>query len=93
MAGLGVNFPGYYSLELLPADLLPIDLLLPEKATGTTTTTVNPVNTDVVSTGAGKRRNSTSRYPIDWAAVAEAYYRSINFDSREIQSPTAESAT
>jgi hypothetical protein len=75
--GLDVIFPGYYP------DSLPVDL--PENKT---TTTADPIHADGTST-APKRKN-TSGYPVDWSAVAELYYRSVDGGSRK--SPPAPSS-
>ena len=88
MAGLGVNFPGYYSLELL-SELLPVDLLIPEKEAGKTTTTTTktpPIDTKVLTTASSKRK-TTSGYPGDWSAVADAYYRSMDLQGSEKKNP------
>ncbi|XP_046634390.1 uncharacterized protein LOC124313483 [Daphnia pulicaria] len=66
--GLDVIFPGYYP------DSLPVDL--PENKT----TTADPIHADGNSTA--PKRKSTSGYPVDWSAVAELYYRSVDGGSR-----------
>ncbi|EFX73565.1 hypothetical protein DAPPUDRAFT_109658 [Daphnia pulex] len=68
--GLDVIFPGYYP------DSLPVDL--PENKT--VVTTADPILADGNST-APKRKN-TSGYPVDWSALAELYYRSVDGGSR-----------
>ena len=87
MTGLGVNFPGYYSLELL-SELLPVDLLIPEKEAGKTTTKTPPIDiTGVSTTTAAGKRKSSSGYPVDWSAVADAYYRSMDLQGSEKKNP------
>jgi hypothetical protein len=68
LTGLDVIFPGYYP------DSLPVDL--PENKT----TTADPIHADGNSTA--PKRKSTSGYPVDWSAVAELYYRSVDGGSR-----------
>ncbi|EFX62069.1 hypothetical protein DAPPUDRAFT_120557 [Daphnia pulex] len=75
--GLDVIFPGYYP------DSLPVDL--PENKTATA---ADPIRADGNSTA--PKRKSTSGYPVDWSAVAELYYRSVDGGSRK--SPPAPSS-
>ncbi len=87
LAGLGVNFPGYYSLESL-SELLPVDLLIPEKEAGKTTTKTPPIDiTGMSTTTAAGKRKSSSGYPVDWSAVADAYYRSMDLQGSEKKNP------
>jgi len=79
LAGLDVIFPGYYP------DSLPVGL--PQNRT-TVTTTANPIDADGASTPAKKK--SATGYPVDWSAVAELYYRSVDGGSRK--SPASSSS-
>jgi hypothetical protein len=75
----------------LLSELLPVDLLIPEKEAGktsTTTTKTPPIDiTGVSTTTAAGKRKSSSGYPVDWSAVADAYYRSMDLQGSERKNP------
>lgn len=88
LAAFGASYPGYYS-ELLTGNAPAPDKLTPGS---------HPSIATIGGVSSGQKKPPTtggtsSGYPIDWSAVAEAYYQDVNSRTIPSSSPSSSHQT